>query len=115
MSLASRSMSNSFMKEETYRIYVEKAYRIVPVKYDKEDSKKISLFDRIFKRKKKIIVFRLVFEKNGLPSYEEYTTHRELYERLVSEKIVRNIYFPETISINEFIDLGFSLRYTFNR
>ena len=107
MSLASRSMSNSFMKEETYRIYVEKAYRIVPVKYDKEDSKKISLFDRIFKRKKKIIVFRLV--------YEEYTTHRELYERLVSEKIVRNIYFPETISINEFIDLGFSLRYTFNR
>ena len=115
MSLSNRSSLVNSFKEETFKIYVEKAYRKVSINYDKEDGDKLPFFKRLFKRKRKIIVFRLVFERNGVPSYEEYTTHRELYERLISEKIVRNIYFPETISVNEFIDLGFSLRYTFNR
>ena len=115
MSLSNRTtLANSF-KEETYKIYVERAYRIVSNTYDKNDDEKISLFGRIFRRKRKIIVFRLVIEKNGVPSYEEYTSHEEIYNRLYSEKLVKNIYFPETVSINEFIDLGFSLRYTFNR
>lgn len=108
--------TTSLPKEDIYRIYVERAYRIVSPKYDSsQPAKKVSFFKKLFKRQKKIIVFRLVYEKNGVPSYEEYTTHGELYDRLVSEKLVRSIYFPETISINEFIDLGFSLTYTFNR
>ena len=115
MSLANRSNSIGSFKEETYKIYAETAYRKVSTTYSKENKQKISLFDRIFRRKRKVIEFRLVIEKNGVPSYEEYTSHEEIYNRLYSEKLVKNIYFPETVSINEFIDLGFSLRYTFNR
>ena len=110
----SRQINN--FKEETYQIYVEQCYKNIKPTYDRgEGEGKVTLFQKIFRRRRKITVFRLVFVKNGVPSYEEYTTHRELYERLISEKLVRNIYFPDTISVNEFIDLGFSLRYTFNR
>ena len=115
MSLANRSNSIGSFKDENYKIYAETAYRKVSTTYSKENKKKISLFDKIFRRKRKVIVFRLVIEKNGVPSYEEYTSHEEIYNRLYSEKLVKNIYFPETVSINEFIDLGCSLRYTFNR
>lgn len=61
----------------------------------------------------KIPVYRLVYitpsEKIKTDnSYEEYTSHGELYKRLVTQPIYGKL-FPNNIKINEFIDLGFTV------
>lgn len=61
----------------------------------------------------KIPVFRLVFRIMGvgklIEDYEEYYTHKEIYSRIATQKL-HGVKFPGCISINEFIDKGFTVK-----
>lgn len=59
-------------------------------------------------------VFRLMYSShnNGQTSesYEEYNSHKDIYERLATKPIYGQS-FPPCVSINEFIDLGFEIKF----
>ena len=98
------------LQDNTYIIYVRQTYRKVPK--DINGTGFIAKLRRLFARDVKIPVFQLVINTNGVETYEEYNSHADMYNRLTKERLVRSIYFPDTLNINEFIDLGYSLRYT---
>lgn len=71
------------------------------------DTDKKFLF--FFKRKEKILTYRLIFKNLGAETYEIYHRHKDIYKRLATEALYNGESLPKEVTINEFIDLGFSV------
>ena len=60
----------------------------------------------------KIPVYRLVYIaplSTSKTSYEEFLSHEEIFKRLMTKPVYRDVMFPKCIRINDFIDLGFTI------
>ena len=61
-------------------------------------------------RKKELYPFRLIFNENGCCLEEYFRTENELYDRLLYKELYKGKLFPrDLISIQQFIDKGFSI------
>lgn len=64
--------------------------------------------DRLFK--KELYPYKLVFNENGCIMEEYFRLENDLYTRLMNGELYKNQYFPkDLLSIQEFIDKGFSI------